>query len=119
MLGGRRTSPFVQCYMRWDYELGKLELHAAWDEVQHYDKTTDICTLKSGRKVLYEAIALVYTAEIANATAEAVNRKGFCSGQRVLRPDSRVLRIFDRVGTRFMEKVQSLEVISKVYNSKG
>ena len=103
---GKETQYLV--YMRWDYELGKLERHAAWDEVQHYDKATDICILKSGRKVRYEAeaIALVYTAEIAKAAAEAINRKGFCSGQRVLRPGSRVPRIFDRVGTRFMEKAK-------------
>ena len=103
---GKETQYLV--YMRWNYELGKLELHAAWDEVQHYDKATDICTLKSGRKVRYEAeaIALVYTAEIAKATAEAINRKGFCSGQKVLRPDSRVPRIFDRVGARVMKKIQ-------------
>ena len=103
---GKETQYLV--YMRWDYELGKLELHAAWDEVQHYDSGTGICTLKSGRKIRYEAeaIALVYTAEIAKATAEAINRKGFCSGQKVLRSDSRVPRIFDRVGARFMEKNQ-------------
>lgn len=105
---GKETQYLV--YMRWDYEPGKLELHAAWDEVQHCDKATGICILKSGRKIRYEAeaIALVYTAEIAKTTAEAINRKGFCSGQRVLRPDSRVPRIFDRVGMRFMEKAQSL-----------
>ena len=97
-------------YMRWDYELGKLSLQAAWDTIQRFDEKTKIHTLKSGRQVLTETevIAITHTAEIAKATTNAINRKKFCSGQRVLRPNSYVPRVFDRVGTRFMEKVHEL-----------
>ena len=93
-------------YMRWDYELGKLTLQAAWDKIQRFDEEAKIYTLKSSRQVLAEteAITITHTAEIAKATANAINRKKFCSGQKILRPDSYIPRVFDRVGARFMEK---------------
>lgn len=95
-------------YMRWDYELGKLSLQAAWDTIQRFDKKAKIYTLKSGKQVLAqtEVITITHTAEIAKATANAINRKKFCSGQKVLRPDSYIPRVFDRVGVRVMEKAQ-------------
>ena len=97
-------------YMRWDYELGKLSLQAAWDKIQRFDEEAKIYTLKSGRQVLAktEVITITHTAEIAKATANAINRKKFCSSQKVLRPDSYIPRVFDRVGTKFMEKVQMI-----------
>ena len=97
-------------YMRWDYELGKLSLQAAWDKIQRFDKKAKIYTLKSGRQVLAETevIVITHTAEIAKATANAINQKKFCSGQKVLRPDSYIPRVFDRVGIKFMEKVRKL-----------
>ena len=97
-------------YMRWDYELGKLTLQAAWDKIQRFDEEAKIYTLKSGRQVLAktEVITITHTAEIAKATANAINRKKFCSGQKVLRPDSYIPRVFDRVGMKFMEKVKIL-----------
>ena len=95
-------------YMRWDYELGKLTLQAAWDKIQRFDEKAKIYTLKSSRQVLAETevITITHTAEIAKATTNAINRKKFCSGQKVLRPDSYVPRVFDRVGAKFMEKVK-------------
>ena len=97
-------------YMRWDYELGKLSLQAAWDTIQRFDKKAKIYTLKSGKQVLAqtEVITITHTAEIAKATANAINRKKFCSGQKVLRPDSYIPRVFDRVGAKFMENVCKL-----------
>ncbi len=97
-------------YMRWDYELGKLSLQAAWDKIQRFDEKAKIYTLKSGRQVLAETevITITHTAEIAKATANAINRKKFCSGQKVLRPDSYIPRVFDRVGIKFMEKTKSI-----------
>lgn len=94
-------------YMRWDYELGKLSLQAAWDKIQRFDEKAKIYILKSGRQVLAETevITITHTAEIAKATVNAINRKKFCSGQKVLRPDSYIPRVFDRVGVRVMEKV--------------
>ena len=96
--------------MRWDYELGQLSLQAAWDKIQRFDEKAKIYTLKSGRQVLAEteAITITHTAEIAKATANAINRKKFCSGQKVLRPDSYIPRVFDRVGAKFMEKTKSI-----------
>ena len=93
-------------YMRWDYELGKLTLQVAWDTIQQFDEKAKIYTLKSGRRVLAETetITITHTAKIAKATTNAINRKKFCSGQKVLRPDSYIPRVFDRVGARFMEK---------------
>ena len=95
-------------YMRWDYELGKLSLQ--WDKIQRFDEKAKIYTLKSGRQVLAETevITITHTAEIAKATANAINRKKFCSGQKVLRPDSYIPRVFDRVGIKFMEKTKSI-----------
>ena len=77
-------------YMRWDYELGKLTLKAAWDTIQRFDEETKIYTLKSGRQVLAETeiITITHTAEIAKSMTNAINRKGFCSGLKVLRKDS-------------------------------
>lgn len=97
-------------YMRWDYELGKLTLQAAWDKIQRFDEKAKIYTLKSSRRVLAETevITITHTAEIAKATANAINRKKFCSGQKVLRPDSYIPRVFDRVGAKFMEKVRTI-----------
>ena len=97
-------------YMRWDYELGKLSLQAAWDTIQRFDEAAKIYTLKSGRQVLAETevITITHTAEIAKATTNAINRKKFCFGQKVLRPDSYIPRVFDRVGAKFMEKVKQL-----------
>ena len=96
-------------YMRWDYELGKLSLQAAWDKIQRFDERAQIYTLKSDRQVLSEteAITITHTAEIAKATANAINRKKFCSGQKVLRPDSYIPSVFDRVGAKFTEKERS------------
>lgn len=95
-------------YMRWDYELGKLSLQAAWDKIQRFDEKAKIYTLKSGRQVLAETevITITHTAEIAKATTNAINRKKICSGQKVLRPDSYIPRVFDRVGMKFMEKTK-------------
>ena len=97
-------------YMRWDYELGKLSLQAAWDTIQRFDEAAKIYTLKSGRQVLAETevITITHTAEIAKATTNAINRKKFCFGQKVLRPDSYIPRVFDRVGAKFMENVCKL-----------
>lgn len=94
-------------YMRWDYELGKLTLQAAWDKIQRFDEKAKIYTLKSSRQVLAETevITITHTAEIAKATTNAINRKKFCSGQKVLRPDSYIPRVFDRVGAKFMESI--------------
>ena len=94
--------------MRWDYELGKLSLQAAWSTIQRFDETTKIYILKSGRQVLAETevITITHTAEIAKATTNAINRKKFCSGQKVLRPDSYIPRVFNRVGVKFMEKTK-------------
>ena len=102
-------------YMRWDYELGKLTLQAAWNKIQRFDEKAKIYTLKSDRQVLAEteAITITHTAEIAKATANAINRKKFCSGQKVLRPDSRIPRVFDRVGMKFMDNAK------KFYNLIG
>ena len=96
--------------MRWDYELGKLTLQAAWDKIQRFDEKAKIYTLKSGRQVLAETevITIPHTAEIAKATANAINRKNFCSSQKVLRPDSYISRVFDRVGAKFMEKTKEI-----------
>lgn len=41
-------------YMRWDHELGKLTLQAAWDKIQRLDEKAKIYTQKSGRQVLSE-----------------------------------------------------------------
>lgn len=97
-------------YMRWVYELGKLSLQAAWDKIQRFDKKAKIYTLKSGKQVLAqtEVITITHTAEIAKATTNAINRKKLCSGQKVLRLDSRIPRVFDRVGAKFMEKVRTI-----------
>ena len=99
-------------YMRWDYELGKLSLQAAWDKIQRFDKKAKIYTLKSGKQVLAETevITIAHTAEIAKATANAINRKKFCSGQKVLRPDSYIPRVFDRVGAKFIENIAELNL---------
>lgn len=98
-------------YMRWDYELGKLSLLAAWDKIQRFDEKAKIYILKSGRQVLaeIEVITITHTAEIAKATANAINRKKFCSGQKVLRPDSYIPRVFDRIGTKFIEKAKEFQ----------
>ena len=95
-------------YMRWDYELGKLTLQAAWNKIQRFDEKAKIYTLKSDRQVLAEteAITITHTAEIAKATANAINRKMFCSGQKVLRPDSYIPRVFDRVGEIFIKQTR-------------
>lgn len=95
-------------YMRWDYELGKLSLQAAWDKIQRFDEKAKIYTLKSGRQVLAETevITITHTAEIAKATTNAINRKKFCSGQKVLRPDSYIPRVFDRVGEIFIKQTR-------------
>ena len=100
--------PQYLVYMRWDYELGKLSLQAAWDKVQRFDEETKIYPLKSGRQVLTETevITITHTAEIAKATTNVINQKKFCSGQKVLRPDSYIPRVFDRVGMMFMKKAQ-------------
>ena len=107
-------------YMRWDYELGKLSLQAAWDKIQRFDEKAKIYTLKSGRQVLAEteAITITHTAEIAKATTNAINRKKLCSGQKVLRPDSYIPRVFNRVGAKFMAKMkefqdQNIEVVDE------
>lgn len=108
-------------YMRWDYELGKLSLQAAWDTIQRFDEKTKIYTLKSGRQVLSEteAITITHTAEIAKATTNAINQKKFCSGQKVLRPDSYIPRVFDRVGMRFMEKTMDFIIASNGIKSNN
>lgn len=109
-------------YMRWDYELGKLSLQAAWDKIQRFDEKLKINTLKSGRQVLAETevITITHTAEIAKAATNAINRKKFCSGQKVLRPDSYIPRVFDRVGVRFMEKThETLSDIQKKRETKN
>lgn len=95
-------------YMRWDYELGKLSLQAAWDKIQRFDEKAKIYTLKSGRQVLAETevITITHTAEIAKATTNAINRKKFCSVQKVLRPDSYIPRVFDRVGEIFIKQTR-------------
>ncbi len=95
-------------YMRWDYELGKLTLQAAWDTIQRFDEKAKIYTLKSGRQVLAETevITITHTAEIAKTTVNAINQKKFCSGQKVLRADSYIPRVFDRVEMKFMEKAK-------------
>lgn len=102
-------------YMRWDYELGKLTLQVAWDTIQQFDEKAKIYTLKSGRRVLAETetITITHTAKIAKATTNAINRKKFCSGQKVLRPDSYIPRVFDRVGAKFMENVRKLRIGKK------
>lgn len=99
-------------YMRWDYELGKLSLQAAWNPIQRFDEEAKIYTLKSGRQVLTEteAITITHTAEMARAMANAINRKKFCSGQKALRPDPYIPRVFDRVGAKFMEKGKTIGV---------
>ena len=92
-------------YMRWDYELGKLTLQAAWDKIQQLDEKAKIYTQKSGRQVLTETegITITHTAEIAKATTNAINRKKFCSGQKVLKPDSYIPRVLDRAGMRLIK----------------
>ena len=101
--------------MRWDYELGKLRLQAAWDTIQRFDEKAQIYTLKSGRQVLaeIEVITITHTAEIAKATVNAIKRKKFCSGQKVLRPNSYIPRVFDRVEAKFMENVRKLRIGKK------
>lgn len=103
-------------YMRWDYELRKLSLQAAWDKIQRFDEKAKIYTLKSGRQVLAktEVITITHTAEIAKATTNVINQKKFCSGQKVLRPDSYIPRVFDRVGAKFMEKAQIYTMEAKI-----
>ena len=105
-------------YMRWDYELRKLSLQAAWDKIQRFDEKAKIYTLKSGRQVLAktEVITITHTAKIAKATANAINRKELWSGQKVLRPDSCIPRVFDRVGAKFMEKTKAVANNSIKYN---
>ena len=102
-------------YMRWDYELGKLRLQAAWGTIQRFDEKAQIYTLKSGRQVLaeIEVITITHTAEIAKATVNAIKRKKFCSGQKVLRPNSYIPRVFDRVEAKFMENVRKLRIGKK------
>ena len=39
-------------YARWDYELGEIELRAAYGKIKFIDEKTRIYTLDSGRKVL-------------------------------------------------------------------
>jgi hypothetical protein len=87
-------------------------LQAAWDKIQRFDKKAKIYTLKSGKQVLAETevITIAHTAEIAKATANAINRKKFCSGQKVLRPDSYIPRVFDRVGAKFIENIAELNL---------
>ena len=81
-----------------DYEIGKLTQQAVWDTILRFNERTKIYTLKSGRQVFaeIEAITITHAAEIAIATANAVNRKKFCSGQKVLRPNSYIPDVFDR-----------------------
>lgn len=102
-------------YMRWNYELGKLSLQAAWDTIQRFDEKTKIYTLKSGRQVLAETelITITHTAEIAKATANAINRKKFCSGQKALRPDSYIPRVFDRVALKFITKIRNDKILTR------
>lgn len=71
-------------YMRWDYELGKLSLQAAWDKIQRFDERAQIYTLKSSRQVLAETevIIIPHTAEITKVATAAINRKQFCTGRR-------------------------------------
>lgn len=108
--------PQYLVYMRWDYELGKLSLQAAWDKIQRFDEEAKIYTLKSSRQVLAktEVITITHTAEIAKATTNVINQKKFCSGQKVLRPDSYIPRVFDRVGAKFMEKAQIYTMEAKI-----
>ena len=97
-------------YMHWDYKFGKLTLQVAWDKIQQFNKKAKIYTLKSGRQVLAETkgITITHTAEIAKATIDAINRKKFCSDQKVLRLDSYIPRVFDRVGVKFMKKAKNI-----------
>ena len=83
-------------------------MQAAWDKIQRFDEKAKIYTLKPGRQVLAETevITITHTTEIAKATTNAINRKKFCSGQKVLRPDSYIPRVFDLVGVRFMERIK-------------
>lgn len=82
----------------------------AWDAPRKQsfcDEKIKITPLKSGSQALPEtkATAITHPDEIAKATAATIRKKP-CSGQRVLRPDSHVPRVFDRVGMKFMERVQ-------------
>mgnify|MGYP001033975493 CR=1 FL=1 len=107
-----------QClaYMSRDCEFDKTSLQAARDKIQRFDEKAKIYTLKSGRPVLAEneVITVIHTAEIAKGTDNAINRKKFCSGQKVLRPDSYIPRVFERVGTKFMEKAQIYTIAVKI-----
>ena len=62
----------------------KLSLKAAWDTIQRLDEEAKIYTLKSGRQVLTEteAITITHTAEMARATANAINRKSFVPAKK-------------------------------------
>lgn len=87
-------------------------------KIQRFDEKAKIYTLKSGRQVLAktEVITITHTAKIAKATANAINRKELWSGQKVLRPDSCIPRVFDRVGAKFMEKTKAVANNSIKYN---
>jgi hypothetical protein len=97
-------------YLQWDYELGEIELRAAYDKMVSWDKETDIIILKSGRK-LYdgpEAIASTHTADMAKEICDDINAQKFCREHRIFRPNSWQQKIYNRISEDFLEKAQKL-----------
>lgn len=97
-------------YVRWDYELGEIELQAAYGKVKFIDEKTRIYTLDSGRKVLEatEGIILTYTADIAKEYCKRINDKKFCRKHRIFKPNSWQQRIYNKIGKDFLEEAEDL-----------
>lgn len=114
-----RQAEVVSKQYRRDYKLGKQSPQAARDNIQQFDEKIKITLLKSGSQALPETKAITLI-KIAKVTAAATTRKKPCSGQRqrVLRPDSHVPRIFDRVRAQFMEKAKVYMMEAKIHHEQ-
>lgn len=97
-------------YARWDYELGEIELRAAYGRIKFIDEKTRIYTLESGRKVLEstEGITLVHTADIAKEYCKRINDQKLCQKHRIFKPNSWQQRIYNKIGKDFLEEAEKI-----------
>lgn len=97
-------------YMQWDYELGEIQLRAVYGKTKLYDTETDIVTLSSGRNIRFksEGIGTTHTADYAKDICDNINKQKFCRNHRIFKPNSIQQKVYNRVGSDFMEKAREL-----------
>jgi len=94
-------------YMRWDYELGEIKLHAIAEKISGGDATANCYITSSGRKVHQDDhIAIYNTMSAAELLCQQINEQNFCRSRRIFRTNSWAKRIFNFVGKEFKANVE-------------